>query len=190
MLCQPRSCSVVFRPGPGRLGTVNRSTSIFGVCSLAAPYDNKKIQPGQDVRLGKGSWQLALGEGFDFQIKIIKQASRELYHDWSLISPLPTTTATPPNHSGGAAPLTPTKNDDRQPASTLLTPGTTGHIRKRIIPDRLMNAERRPSPPRDRSPSHMLGETDKTHVFSATREGVTVAVKVCRKPTVKLSADM
>ena len=42
---------------------------------------------------------------------------------------------------------------------------------------------------RARAPNMLIGKTDRTLVFKATRMGTTVAIKVCRRRTVKESAD-
>jgi hypothetical protein len=71
-------------PDHDALTLFNTSTSAFGIRSLATPQVDNDILPGQDARLDCGSWQLTLGKGLDFQIKVISRARGEVHDDWCL----------------------------------------------------------------------------------------------------------
>jgi hypothetical protein len=188
-------------PDPDRNALIlfNNSTSTLGACSLAIPQVDNDILPGQDARLDCGSWQLTLGKGLDFQIKVTSRALAEVHHDWSLISPPPTTGSLPAKHPGEAAPGVSTKNEIRQPPLPGITVSRAGSVRKRIgespVRDKVAVGREDPElqPPsastRARAPHILIGKTGRTLVFKATRKEAIVAIKVCRKPTVKESAD-
>ena len=185
-------------PDHNALILFNSSTSAFSIRSLAIPEVDNDILPGQDARLHCGSWQLSLGRGLDFQIKVMSRTSGEVHDDWSLISP-PKISSLPARRSGKAAPIVPTKTNVRQPPSP--TPKSkAGSVSKSTgascAGDKAAtgpeDSELRPpssSMQESHSPYTLIGKTNRTLVFKATRKEAIVAIKVCRKPTVKESAD-
>jgi hypothetical protein len=78
-------------PDPDRDSLIlfNGSTSIFCVRSLAVPQVENNIIPGEEATLECGRWQVMFGKGLDFEIKILPWATKEICHDWVLISPPP-----------------------------------------------------------------------------------------------------
>jgi hypothetical protein len=146
----------------------NVSSSTFRVSSLAGAHAKRDIGLGQDVGLACGSWQLELGKGLDFQIKVIPRLST-LHNGWLLPIGSP-----PAKHSGNIVPVVPTRNEDKP-----ISVPRAGSVK---------NRSQTPEPffPPCGPP---IGQTEETEVFKITRNGVTVAIKVCRKPTVKQSAD-
>ncbi len=57
----------------------NRSTSDFTAQPILKPQA-KKIKPGQQATLDKGTWRLTLGRGLVFQIKVLSRTLGDLYH--------------------------------------------------------------------------------------------------------------
>jgi hypothetical protein len=153
----------------------NRSTSIFYIQSLTVPQIKTNITPGEEATLECGCWQVTFGNGLDFEITILPWAAREVHYDWVLISPL--VTSSPPAKRSRR----PVRNQDHEPPnprdgiSDIMTPA-----------DPALPA----SPTREsHTTDELIGKTKQTLVFKGTRNGTTVAIKVCRKPGVKESAD-
>ncbi|KAH8797829.1 kinase-like domain-containing protein [Xylogone sp. PMI_703] len=198
--CYINLVQVQLYPDPDRDSLIlfNSSTSILGARSLAIPYVNNHILPGQDARLDCGSWQLTLGKGLDFQIIVTSRVLAEVHHDWSLISPPPIICSLPAKRSGEAVPGVPTKHGARQPPLPSIAVSRIGSMERigessvrgkvAVGPE---DPELRPpsSSTQARGPHILIGKTGRTLVFKATRKEAVVAIKVCRKPTVKESAD-
>jgi hypothetical protein len=158
---------------------------------------------------------MTFSKGLDFKIKILPWIAREVHHDWVLISPPPVTTYPPMERSGGPVAVEPT-SEAHELLVRNITPGS-GPAGKKIVGTQKVAREVRnqyhePPNPRDgisdmitqadpsllasSSPlreSHtideLIGKTKQTLVFKATCKGTIVAIKVCRKPRVKESAD-
>jgi len=150
-------------PDYDSLTLFNGSTSIFCIQSLTKPQVENNIIPGEEATLECGRWQVTFGKGLDFEIKILPWTAREVYHDWVLICPSPVTNSLPAKNFDKAAARDP-KADSPKKEDGKIT--------------------------RARAPDILIGKTRRTLVFKATRKGNTVAIKVCRKRTVKKSADM
>lgn len=143
---------------------------------------------------------MTFGKGLDFEIKILPWTAGEVYHDWVLISPPPVTSSPPVKRPGGAAAVGPIKNEAHQPPLRNITTSGPGSIKKKIVgtgrvADRAVGPH---NPGLPASSSSMrkpytadepIGKTTRTLVFKATRKDTIVAIKVCRKPKVKESAD-
>ena len=156
----------------------NSSTSIFiysPLQSLTVPQNKTNIRPEKGATLECGLWQVTVGNGLDFEITILPRAAREVYYKWVLISP-PMTSSPSAKRSGRLV-----QNQDHELPNSR---------------DGISNIMTRADPALPASPtreSHttdeLIGKTRQTLVFKSTRNDTTVAIKVCRKPGVKESAD-
>ena len=88
-LCYINLVHVQFYPDPDHDALIlyNSSISIFTSKSLTMPRVANIILPFQETRLECGSWQLSIGKGLDFQIKVVSRPPKETHQSWSLISP-------------------------------------------------------------------------------------------------------
>ena len=59
-------------------------SSIFSAESFSNPKVNT-IPPGQGLHLDYGSWRLNIGQGLDFQIRILPRRDHASYQNWTLI---------------------------------------------------------------------------------------------------------
>jgi hypothetical protein len=186
-------------PDYDALELYNSSTSTFVVKSLNTPQIDKNIIPGQEARLDCGSWWLTLGKGLDFQIRIIPRTPRETYPGWSLISPSISPLLAKPIGKESAVRL-PKREIHKTPVTSAATSETTSTRKDTLISScggEKAVVRREDSGiqklPRSVGESPLLreiiGETTRTTVFKAIRHEMVVAVKVCRKPEVKSSAD-
>jgi hypothetical protein len=186
-------------PDHDALELYNSSTSTFVVKPLNTSQISKIIIPGQEARLDCGSWWLTLGKGLDFQIRIIPRTPRETYHGWRLISPSISPLRARPIGKEAVVRL-PNRDIHKTPVTSAFTPEATS-TRKDTLKSRYKGEEAAVGPEYPRlqtlfrsvgeSPllCEIIGESSRTTVFKAIRHEMTVAVKVCRKPEVKSSAD-
>lgn len=99
--CYINLVHVQLYPDPDRdsLVVYNNSNLVFFAQSLTTHPATSTIPPSKEASLERGSWQLTLGKGLAFEIKIIPWAAREKAREeldgWSLISPLPAINAEP-----------------------------------------------------------------------------------------------
>lgn len=188
-------------PDSGALTLYNTSTSTFDVHSLSAPQFDDNVLPGQKTMIECGNWQLRLGKGLDFEIRVMPHTPEEAGHNRSLISPVTATTALLAKPIAKAATVGPLKEKIVEaPVPSVTRPGAI-HIRnKTLIADRTAEGATTGSkaPPLRLQASHSLeplilgetiGKTPHTQVFKAIRNDIVVAVKMCRKPEIKSSAD-
>ena len=173
----------------------NSSTSTFIFGSLTIPRGDKNILPFQETRLGRGSWRLSFGKGLDFQIKVVSRPSKETQQSWSLISPPPT----PIKHSTATVGGTLCKNKNVPPPPGVFT-AKEGSERKKIRAGRrtdIIGIELQSSGSRTSSVSmqtspaqrETIFKTPRTLVYKATRKNTIVAIKICREPNLKDSAQ-
>ncbi len=187
-------------PHPDRdaLEIYNSSTSTFIFKPLKTSQVGQYIIPGQEARLDSGSWWLTLGKGLDFQVRIIPRTPRETYHGWRLISPSTSHFRAEP--IGKEAVLRPPKREIHKTPMTSAPTSETISTRSDALKPRY--EEEAVAGPKDsglqtlsrsvgESPlaREIIGESHRTIVFKAIRHEIVVAVKVCRKPEVKSSAD-
>jgi hypothetical protein len=131
-------------PDPDRDSLIlfNNSTSAFNVQPLGIQVQNR-ILPSQEARLERGSWRLSLGEGLDFEIKILPLAAREVPRSWSLISSTPATSSLAVKQPGKvvaiaqtkdeAATVAPTKDKAYQSPSLGTAKSVPASTRKKIV---------------------------------------------------------
>jgi hypothetical protein len=165
-------------PDQDSLILFNSSTSIFYVQYLIVPPVENNIMPGEEATLECGRWQVSLGKGLDFEIKVLPWAAREVLRNWVLISP-PPVISLPTERSDKAAAIKP-RSDSRKRNGQ--DGGKTAEDGGKTEEDRKI--------PRARPLNILIAKTDRTLVFKeTTRKGTIVAIKVCRQRTVKESAD-
>jgi len=186
-------------PDHDALEIYNSSTSTFVVKPLNTSQVGKNIITGQQARLDCGSWRLTLGKGLDFQIRIIPRIHRETYHGWKLISPSISSLRAKPSRKEAVLRL---PNKEIHKTLTMSAPKSEEtSIRNKNLKSRY-GGEIAAVGPQDsglltkcrsmgESPPlrEIIGESPRTMVFKAIRHEMAVAVKVCRKPEVKSSAD-
>ena len=172
----------------------NSSTSTFTSRSLITPRVNTSILPNQETRLGRGSWRLTFGKGLDFQIKVVSRPPRGTHQSWSLISPPPTLV----KHSIKAVRPVLRKNKDVPPPR--VSTAKQGSAKKKIgtgrITDKvdigLENPGSRPSSTSiQASPVQrkIIFQTRRTLVYKASYKDAIIAIKMCRGPRLKDSAQ-
>lgn len=149
-------------PDPDRDAMViyNRSSSEFGAYPLRECQANM-IEPGHRATLGRGAWRLTLGTGLTFQIEILPRP-----HETLCVSP--------------------------KGVSTSVERYKARYTREKPKLGAALEARPRPNPQKEPSPEPPINiaKTAFTEVFKCSRNGTAVAVKVCRKPELKHSADM
>ena len=171
----------------------NSSTSTFIFSSLKMPGVDNKILPFHVTRLGRGCWQLSFGKGLDFQIKVLSRPPKEPQQSWSLISPPPT----PIKHSTEAVRHALRKNKNVPPPR--VSTAKEGSERKigagritGMVDIGLQSSRSRPSSSSvQTSPvqREVIFKTPRTLVYKAIRKNTIVAIKMCRRPKLKDSAQ-
>lgn len=189
-VCYINLIHVEFYPDPdcGALILCNTSTSTFTSHSLLVPQ-SERIKPGRQATLDGSTWQLTLGKGLTFQIKVLPHAPSNLYHGCLRVSF--GGLALRPRLSESSASAVSTKVDP------ILRPSTVSTSKVRVLEDKLALKERlrfdtgesSPGPPPEPL-AGPIGKTAFTTVFKTVRNNTTLAIKMCRKPALKMSADM
>jgi hypothetical protein len=186
----------------------NSSTSTFIFRSLTLPHSDNKLFPFQETRLGRGSWQLSFGKGLDFQIKVVSRPPKKTQQSWSLISPPPT----PIKHSTEMVRGALCKNENDPPSPRVSTT-RKGSERKKIGAGRSkdlvdtglqisrsqtssasglqISGSQTSSASMQTAPTQreIIFKTKRTLVYKATRKNTIVAIKMCRGPKLKDSAQ-
>jgi len=186
-------------PDDDALILYNSSISTFTFRSLISSRVDNKILLKQETRLGRGSWQLTFGKGLDFQIKVLSRPPTKANQSWSLISPLPM----PVKHPSKVVGPVLRENEDVLPPPRAHTPQVSTPrkgLAKKIgagqitggVDTGLESSGSRPSSPSIRASPiqrELIGKTSRTLVYKATSKKAVVAIKMCRQPSVKGSAQ-
>ena len=199
-ICYINLVHLEFYPDPDRDALVlcNRSTSEFTAHSLLVPQAIK-IRPGHQATLDGGTWRLTLGKGLTFQIKVLPHAPSELYHGCLRLSPRGSALCTKPSEGSASAVSTNAASKVKPP--TVITSKVdvskeksdknrhTGEkaTTKMALEERPQSDTHGKSSP---DPPVTIGKTAFTKVFKTIRNNTAFAIKVCRKPDSKQSADM
>ena len=196
-LCYINLVHVQMYPDPDRDALIlyNSSTSTFIFRSLTIPRDDNNIFPFQETRLEHGSWQLSLGKGLDFQIKIISRPPKETQQSWSLISPPPT----PIKHSTETVRGALWKDENVTPPPRVSTTRKGSEKKKFVASQKTdivaivlqSSGSQTSSASMKTSPAQreIIFKTARTLVYKATRKNTIVAIKLCRGPRLKDSAQ-
>lgn len=176
----------------------NRSTTEFAAYSLLAPQSSK-IKLGNQVTLSRGTWRLTLGKGLTFQIEVLPHAPSELYHGCLRLPPRESALCMKP--SEGSVSAVSTEAASKVKPRTVITSNVdvpkkksynTRHTGERATIK--IGLEERPQSDTQGQyssvPPIAIGRTTFTKVFKIIRNNTAIAVKVCRKPDLKQSADM
>ena len=86
-------------PDHEALNLYNNSGSSFAVSSLHVPRSEDNLLPGHHTRLEYGSWRLRLGNGLDFEIRIMPYTPEETGCHASIISPVSEISFTKPKRT-------------------------------------------------------------------------------------------
>lgn len=156
----------------------NNSTSPFAVHTLpAARRFDDNLLPGENARLDCGRWRLRLGKGLDFEIRVLPNTHREAVH-CSLISPITTVFPSKPK-SKTESPKNPEKGIFERLAKSEIA-----SVGKKVLKAERTGQGGRENQYLSHSKTPMLnetiGRTTRTQVFKATRNGMLVAIKMCR----------
>ena len=175
-------------PDHGAVILHNESTSTFVVQPLSTKCTTRRVRPHQEARLDCGSWRLQLGKGLDFRICIKPHSPGEELYSQLLLSenaailfgnPTEKKTKAKPRKEPIKAP----------PPATAKSVGDeiprVGRVCAAAGQERL---ESRP-PQGSLDLGKIIGKTRCAKVFRATLNGMEVAIKVCREPSAKLSAN-
>ncbi len=182
-------------PYPGRDAIVlyNPSTSDFTVCSLAMPLDDKlKAIPQGQVTLDRGTWQLTLGKGWSFQIKLLSRPP--VVFNGVLISPTELTRAVDRSSKAtrGNASSSKTSSKAKTEAANVAPLRTSfeGHPllnvsdvgvaeNQSIMTNHTVKTQT--IAPAVEGQSVVIGQTDLTQVVKVIRHGKIVAIKASRR---------
>ena len=184
----------------------NNSGSSFAVSSLPAPRLEDNLLPGHHASLEHGSWRLRLGNGLDFEIRIMPYTPEEAVYHASIISPTreisfakakrTTEIVGQPKRKTEMAEQSkraiPKKSLSRQTGSEAASAGKKA-LEAGLLGEgsgRQENPELQPqSHSKIPTPNETIGQNMRTQVFKANRNGMVVAIKACRKPELKVSAE-
>jgi len=177
-------------PDHGAVILHNESTSTFVVQPLPTKRITRRVQPHQEGRLDCGSWRLQLGKGLDFLICIKPHSPRgELYsplllsENAAILYGKPTQKTTKAKHRKESIEAPPPARA-KSVGDEIPRVGHRG-VRAAAGQERL---ESRP-PQGDLDLGKIIGKTRCAKVFKTTRNGMEVAIKVCRGSSAKLSAN-
>ena len=175
------------------LNLYNNSGSTFAVSPLPVPRSGDNLLPGHHARLEYGSWRLRLGSGLDFEIRIMPYTPEGTGCHTSIISPVGEISVTKSKR---------TREITKQPKRVISrksishSTGSEAAFLRRKPPASEGSKRRQEKPelqPQSFSiiarPNETIGQSMRTQVFKAEHNGVVVAIKVCRKPELKISAE-
>jgi hypothetical protein len=178
-------------PDHGVLVLYNRSTSEFTTqSSLESAAD--KIPSGRSARLARGTWRLTLGGGFAFHVEVLLCGVGEPYHGGLRLS-----RAEPALCVKGSK-----TNAADTPCHNAMIVTKSAHIEST---HKVQARSGPPGEPRSGETSSaetlklavtsspegsIIGLTSHTEVRKVNRKGTIVAMKLCRRPDLKKSADM
>ena len=194
-VCYINLVHLEFYPDPDcdALVLYNRSTSEFTANSLLVSQANK-IKPGHQATLYRGIWRLTLGKGLAFQIKVLPHAPGDLYHDCLRLSPRGSTLYKKLSESSASAVSSKAASKVKSPTMIKSKVVSKSHKIRHTGERATIKtgfAERPQSDTHGESSSLVtVGRTAFTKVFKTIRNNTAFAVKVCRKPNLKQSADM
>ena len=174
----------------------NRSTIEFTahLLSESEPY---KIEPGCQTTLERGTWRLTLGEGLTFLIEIFPRPREKVYNSCLCLSPKVPAFYMKSSKSSVAAVGKKATAKVKSSTATIQTDISEKQSSKAVHTGenaKIVSAfEVRPrSNSQKKTPQEPLinlGETAFSKVFKVNRNGTAAAVKVCRNPDPKESAD-
>ena len=195
-------------PDPDRDALIlfNRSTSKFSVHS-SFKHQVDEIKPGHEATIDRHTRQLTLGEGLEFQIKLLPRTPQSISYSRHRISPRLRGWRIN-DRAGGAIVSSQTETLKADTLSTLTSKAdisaavesggiSVATTSKADVPRTKASNSRRSSERPEtkpasakasRGPSTMIGKTAWTEVYKVTRNERIFALKVCRKPRVDQSA--
>lgn len=166
----------------------NQSTSAFSTQSSSKSTADS-VESGQSATLARGIWRLTLGEGFAFEVEVLLGGVGRPYH--------------------GGLRLSHTESALFAKRSKTNTADTSRHnamaVKRNARCKSTVEAQAKPEPTREphgasstgtlercatSSPEgSIIGRTSHTEVRKVYRKGSMIAIKLCRSPDLKQSAD-
>ncbi len=175
----------------------NRSTSEFTAHPLSKS-EAYKIKPGCQTTLERGTWRLTLGKGLTFLIKILPRPHEEVCCGCLRLSPKGPALCVKSSKSSVAAVSIKATAKVKPPTATISQTDISKeksskaiHTREKAKIESALEVRPRSNSQKKtpQEPLINLGETAFSKVFKANRNGTAAAVKVCRNPDPKESAD-
>lgn len=191
----------------------NSSTSVHSVKRRYLGSQASKIGYGESAPIHAGVWDLSLGHGLQFIVVVTSSSPPSSVATTNAVltqtatksrrSKKPSKRGTvdhkgqvasnPIAHQGGTGGDRPgrTHHKDEEASSKPLVPGSDNEVRVTITSEDGYRDAPALNPPVNRPPaSDVIGVTPHSRVERRLRDGIYVAIKICRRPNIPEAADM